>query len=128
SFSQLQTAFKEGRADSLVYFVFDLLYLDGRDQRELPLDDRKRKLASLFPNHGKGVVQYTDHFEGNGPEFFRQCCKFGLEGIISKRRDRPYRSGRTFDWLKSKCIQIDQFVIGGWTDPSGSRLGFGALV
>lgn len=128
SFALLQTAFREGRAESLIYYVFDLLYLNSKDLRELPLWRRKETLQSLLPPAGGGVLQFTEHFEGQGPEFFRQCCRFGLEGVISKRRDRPYRSGRNYDWLKSKCVQVDQFVVGGWTDPAGSRLGFGALV
>lgn len=129
SFPLLQSAFRGGRADSLVYFVFDLLYLNGEDLRELPLKQRKERLAGLVPpGTPRGSLQFAEHFVGDGPEFFRQCCRFGLEGIISKRQDSPYRSGRSYDWLKSKCIQIDQFVVGGYTDPSKSRLGFGALV
>lgn len=128
-FQALQNAFRDGNSQNLRFYVFDLLYFDGRDLRKLPLDERKELLAGLFPKSGKrGPLRYSQHVLGNGPEFFKQAAKLGLEGIICKRRDRPYLSGRSYDWLKVKCVQTEEFVIGGYTDPSGARSGFGALL
>lgn len=129
SFAALQTAFREGRSDQLVYFVFDLLYLNGYDLTGAPLEERKRQLAALLqavdPN---GPIRLAEHIAGDGPQFFEQARKLGLEGIVSKRRDGAYVAGRSHDWLKIKCAQRDEFVIGGYTDPSGARTGFGALL
>jgi len=113
-----------------VYFVFDLLRLDGKDLRALPLEERKARLADLVaPRRGApGVVRYSDHVVGNGGAFFRLACQNGLEGIISKRRDKPYVPGRGGTWQKTKCLQRQELVIGGFTDPEGSRQGIGALL
>ena len=108
--------------------VFDLLFLDGEDLRELPLEERKAKLAALGLPTDRGRVRYVEHIEGNGPEFFEQAERRGLEGIVSKRRDRPYASGRGMDWVKTKAHQRAEFVVGGFTEPAGSRSGFGALL
>ena len=111
------------------YFIFDLLYLDGKDLTQLPLVERKKILAELLSKKDcPPTIHFSEHIEGNGPAFLREACKKGLEGIVSKRRDRPYIPGRSTDWLKIKCIQTDEFVIGGYTDPTGKRLGFGALL
>jgi bifunctional non-homologous end joining protein LigD len=128
SFQALQNAFRERRTGQLVYYVFDLVYLDGYDLRPCALEQRKRLLAELLRDSGQKRLQYTDHMEGEGPEFFRQCCRMGLEGSISKRRDRPYRSGRRRDWVKAKCVLREEFVIGGFTEPTGKRTGIGALL
>ena len=86
-------------------------------------------LAELLSQQNKnGRIRYCDHIEGNGPDFSRECCRLGLEGIISKRPDRPYVAGRGIDWLKAKCLQHEEFIIGGFTDPQSSRQGFGALL
>jgi bifunctional non-homologous end joining protein LigD len=129
SFQGLQNQGK-GAADgqSLVYFVFDLLHLDGHDLRPLPLEARKAVLAQLVGLGKHGVIRYADHVVGNGPAFFAQACKTHLEGIVSKRRDRPYITGRAPDWVKTKCIQRQEFVIGGFTLPNGGRKGIGALL
>src|SRR6185436_14104235 len=76
----------------------------------------------------KERIRYSAHVDGNGDSFFAHACKTGLEGIISKRRDQPYRAGRHGDWVKTKCVQRQEFVIGGFTDPEGSRIGIGALL
>ena len=97
------------------YYVFDLIELDGKDLRKLPLSTRKDKLKSLLS--GKGVSDwliYSDHFVGDGPAVYQGACKAGLEGVISKRADAPYHSGRTKDWLKIKCGMEQEFVIIGW--------------
>ncbi len=73
-------------------------------------------------------MQFSQHIVGNGPAFLKEVCKKKLEGIVCKRRDRPYSAGRGYDWLKVKCLKNDEFVIGGYTDPAGARTGFGALL
>jgi bifunctional non-homologous end joining protein LigD len=126
SFEALQNAL--GRGDHrLVYYAFDLLYLDGFDLRKVPLLRRKELLSSLLQNE-KGPIRFSDHYQGAGEDLFHRACGYGLEGIISKRADRPHVSGRTRDWLKIKCRHSQEFVIGGFTDPAGSRPSFGALL
>jgi bifunctional non-homologous end joining protein LigD len=130
NFQLLQNAFGEDRTAPLVYYVFDLLYLDGRDLRSLPLEERKEKLATLLKKSRSksGPIRYSDHVVGDGDTVFAQAGKLGLEGIVSKRLDRPYRAGRGYDWLKIKTSQREEFVIGGYTDPEGSREAFGSLL
>ncbi|HEY4312781.1 MAG TPA: non-homologous end-joining DNA ligase [Pirellulales bacterium] len=129
SFQALQSALSEKAYDRMFYYVFDILYLDGYDLRGVILEDRKKILASVLARQtATSRIHYCDHIEGDGPEFLRQCCGHGLEGIISKRRDRPYLAGRGGDWVKAKCIQHEEFVIGGFTDPTGTRQGFGAIL
>ncbi|HVT60409.1 MAG TPA: DNA ligase D [Thermoanaerobaculia bacterium] len=115
-------------APEIVYFAFDLLYLDGYDLRQAPLEARKEALRTLLEGAGQGPIRWSDHVIGQGEDFFRQACSFGLEGIVAKRLDLPYRSGRSKDWLKVKCLERQELVIGGFTDPEGARVGFGALL
>ena len=124
SFQALQNAGANDAA--LVYFVFDLLRLDGEDLTKLPLEQRKARLAKLV--RGTGVLRYSDHVIGNGKAAFARACELGLEGIISKRRDQPYQPGRGRTWLKTKCTHRQELVIGGYTDPDGARTGLGALL
>ncbi|MBF0305354.1 MAG: DNA ligase D [Alphaproteobacteria bacterium] len=126
AFEALQQAIGEGRSGAMSYFVFDLLHLDGWDLRGVALEDRKRLLAALVG--GEGPIRYSDHVEGRGPETLRKACAFALEGVVSKRRDRPWRAGRGRDWIKSKCLARQEFVIGGFTPPAGSRSGLGAVL
>jgi bifunctional non-homologous end joining protein LigD len=129
NFQALQNAFREGGAPRLVYQAFDLLHLDGRDLRNVPLVQRKARLKELLAGaDSRGMLQFTDHVEGSGPEVFRESCRLGLEGIVSKRGDRRYVAGRSYDWLKTKCVEREEFVIGGFTEPGGSRHGLGALL
>ncbi len=101
---------------SIRYFLFDLLSLDGKDWRKKPLKQRRDKLAALMAEKGvSNFLVYADHVEGAGAEFLAQACAAGLEGIVSKRADRPYLSGRGRDWLKIKCTRGDEFVIGGYS-------------
>ncbi|WP_373649823.1 DNA ligase D [Schlesneria sp. DSM 10557] len=128
-FQSLQNAFRDRGTEQLRYYVFDLLYLDGKDLREQPLQERKQALQTLLEstsNHRS--IQYSEPIMGRGDVFLKQACKLHLEGIICKRLDQPYRPGRGTDWLKVKCLKHEEFVIGGFTDPSGSRTGFGALL
>jgi len=129
SFQALQQSFAKGAAN-LVYFAFDLLALDGEDLRARPLEERKARLAKLVaPKRGApGVIRFSDHVIGNGAAFFALACRSGLEGIVSKRRDKPYAPGRGLAWQKTKCLSRQEFVIGGFTDPEGSRQGIGALL
>ncbi len=110
-----------------MFFAFDLLYLDGFDLTAAALEDRKSALAQIVPAHSEGILRYSDHQAGRGPEFFRQACGYELEGIVSKRRDRPYHAGRSDSWIKVKCSNRDEFVVIGFTDPAGHRHGLGAL-
>jgi bifunctional non-homologous end joining protein LigD len=107
-------------------FVFDLLAFDDFDLRPLALETRKSILARLI--RGEGPVRYCDHVTGKGKAFFRAVSKARLEGMMAKRRESPYRGARSSDWLKIKCPLVRRFVIGGWTDPAGSRTHFGALL
>lgn len=128
SFQALQNALAGGDGGHLAYFVFDLLHRDGYDTRALPLIERKAQLREIVGD-GAGTVRVGPEVRGNGPEFFRQACRLGLEGIVSKRADAAYAAGvRTRDWLKVKCVQRQEMVIGGYTEPQGSRIGFGALL
>lgn len=128
NFQRLQNFMKGSGASQLVYFAFDLLHLDGRDLRGAALESRKRILERLLPADATGSLRYSHDWIGEGEALYRECCRRGLEGIISKRRDQPYRPERGRDWLKIKCMQRQEFVIGGFTEPAGSRIGLGALL
>jgi bifunctional non-homologous end joining protein LigD len=128
SFAALQDHLSRGDTADLVFFAFDLLYRDGCDLTGASLEDRKAALAEIVASGGDGPVRYSDHQQGRGPDFFRHACRYALEGIIAKRRDRPYRAGRGPDWLKIKCHKGDEFVVIGFTEPAGQRHGFGALL
>jgi bifunctional non-homologous end joining protein LigD len=129
SFQALQNVIGSAPPRDLVYFVFDLLHLDGEDVARLPLERRKARLKRLLAPLGvEQPIRYADHIIGRGPEFFKQACRHRLEGIVSKRRDLPYQGGRSQSWLKAKCRKRQEFVIGGFTEPEGSRLGIGALL
>ncbi|MBA3234310.1 MAG: ATP-dependent DNA ligase, partial [Propionibacteriales bacterium] len=111
---------------AVFYYVFDMLHLDGHSTRGLPLRERKSLLRELFD--WDDPLRFTTHRNADGEECFADACAKGWEGLIAKRADAPYQSGRTRDWLKFKCEQGQEFVIGGWTDPQGSRAAFGALL
>ena len=129
SFQALQNAFDTRSETNLVYYVFDLLYLDGYDLMKTPLIDRKHMLASLLENQEDStLIRYSDHIAGKGDVVFAEACRSGMEGIISKRIDAPYLGSRNKNWVKVKCGQRQEFVIGGYTEPSGSRMKFGALL
>jgi bifunctional non-homologous end joining protein LigD len=108
------------------YYLFDVLWADGRDVRPLPLLERKKILRGLLSFDDP--LRFTEHRDTEGEAYYRQACAQGWEGLIAKRADAPYRSGRTKDWLKFKCESGQEFVIGGFTDPQRSRIGFGALL
>jgi len=108
------------------YYLFDLLSLDGHDLREHPLHRRKTLLRNAFRFHDP--IRYCEHRERDGEAYYQHARTQGWEGLIAKRADSPYRGGRSDDWLKFKCVRGQEFVVGGFTDPQGSRAGFGALL
>jgi bifunctional non-homologous end joining protein LigD len=117
---------KRAKPSPVVYVVFDLLYADGRDLRDLPLEERKRRLEeAIVPDRG---VMYSKHVETHGKQLFALAEQRGLEGIVGKVRTSKYRSIRSREWVKIKAKARQEFVIGGWTEPRGSRKGFGALL
>jgi bifunctional non-homologous end joining protein LigD len=127
AFSALQSAFRNGATSQLTYCVFDLLYLDGYDVRSCPLEERKRLLATILRKPPRRV-QYVEHIEERGQEFFEQCRNLGLEGVVCKRADRGHRPGRGDDWIKVKCNRQEDFVVCGYMDPSARRRGLGSLI
>ena len=118
-FPALQAALSEGRSGDLIYFGFDLLFLDGEDLRSLPLSERKARLSRLLQDRSDKRLRYVDHFETSGDAVLQSACRMSLEGIISKRLDAPYRSDRSDNWTKSKCRAGHEVVIGGWTGEPG---------
>jgi bifunctional non-homologous end joining protein LigD len=129
SFQALQNAMDGPGKGALVYYAFDLLSREGEDLTRQTLEARKEALADLLAGVGKGsAIRYSDHVVGRGKAMFAEACKRGLEGIIAKRRDAPYRGGRVGSWLKVKCTARQELVIVGYTDPQGSRSGFGSLL
>jgi bifunctional non-homologous end joining protein LigD len=120
-FAALQAALSEGKTKDLVFFVFDLLFVEGEDLRRLPLSERKAQLESFVAEHAgkKSLIKYVDHYITEGDAVLESACRMNLEGIISKRLDAPYRSGRGGDWVKAKCRAGHEVVIGGWTHQSG---------
>ncbi len=126
SFQALQNVLSAESGARPLYYAFDLPYLDGYDLRDAPLVERKQLLRSIVGD--TPVVRFSDHVEGDGPTFFEQACRMGLEGIVSKRADAPYQAVRGRNWQKIKCSLRQEFVIGGYTDPQGARSGFGALL
>lgn len=138
-FRRLQGALSEGKTGKLVYQVFDLRYLDsdisgarrGVSLDDVPLRERKKLLAQVCEHvkiGSSGILRYTDHVEGQGEAFFEQASRKGLEGIVSKRADSIYRGRRNRDWVKTKTERQAEFVVGGYTDPQGTRSGFGSLL
>jgi len=127
SFSMIQAASDSGNAAALVFFLFDLLYLDGEDFSGRPLVQRKERLAALLSNVSS-PLHYTDHQIGHGRAFHEKACAASLEGIVSKRADAPYAPGNRGLWVKVKCLHREEFVVVGWTDPEGTRPRLGALL
>ncbi len=129
SFAQLQSAFDEHKPTPLTYFVFDLLHLNGVNLRGQPLIERKRLLAELLASLPPDAdIRLSQHIEANGREMFAEACRMGAEGVVSKRRDAPYVSGRSSSWVKVKCVRGQEFVVGGFTLPSNGSRGVGALL
>jgi bifunctional non-homologous end joining protein LigD len=126
-FARLKEEITNGDENHFVYDVFDLLFLDGEDLRRLPLLERKAKLKRLLKGAPRNV-RYLDHIVGRGAEFFTNACVHGLEGIIAKRADAPYSSGRNNHWLKIKCTKRQELVVAGYTPPSAGGHALGSLI
>jgi len=127
-FELLQAALSERAWDCVVYFVFDLLLCDGVDWRGEPLAIRQARLGKLLRTTDRGPVRRVISHQGSGADFLEATRTLGLEGMIAKRMDRPYRSGRSRDWLKIKTEGRAELVVVGFTPPSANRQGFGALL
>lgn len=126
SLQALQNALSGTNRAEAIYYAFDLPYLNGYDLRRVELEERKALLKRLIAE--SGILRYSEHFPVEGAKFIAQVCNLGLEGMVSKRRDSAYEGRRGNTWLKLKCARQQEFVIGGFTDPEGSRRGFGALL
>jgi bifunctional non-homologous end joining protein LigD len=125
SFPRLQAALSAGKDHTLYFQLFDLLHLDGWDLRDCALLERKRVLQGL--DAWQGMLRYSDHQVGQAARLLDEARRLGLEGIVCKRADAPYRAGRGHAWLKVKCRGREEFVVLGWTPPQGSRTGLGSL-
>lgn len=122
-FAALQAALSDGDSRNLIFFAFDLLFIEGEDLRKRPLSERKQRLKELLEEQPRTVtsrLRYVEHFETAGDAVLESACRMNLEGIISKQLDAPYRSGRVGDWMKAKCRAGHEVVIGGWTHQSGN--------
>jgi bifunctional non-homologous end joining protein LigD len=131
SFQLLQNQMKRGDDASLVEYLFDMPYCEGYDLTKTPLVERKEALARLILSanpRNDGPFRYSDHIPGQGENVLQNACQSGMEGIISKRADSGYQEHRSTSWLKIKCLKQQEFVIGGYSAPKGSRVGFGALL
>ena len=122
SFSTLQNDLTTGRTDRMVYYAFDLLFLDGFDIRAATLIDRKSVLADVLTENKPPHVLYSEHWEKDGEKIYRHACAMKLEGTISKLRNAPYRSERSDAWIKNKCVQRDTFVIVGFIPEAGRHI------
>jgi bifunctional non-homologous end joining protein LigD len=119
-FAALQEDLARGCGNRLVYYIFDLLYLDGFDIRAAPLVERKRLLGELLSETGRGPILFGEHIDGNGHKMFENACAMGLEGIVSKQRDAPYRSGRSESWIKVKCTKTGDYPIIAFVEKLGA--------
>jgi DNA ligase D-like protein (predicted ligase) len=127
SFSLIQNASDAGNSGALVFFLFDLLHLDGEAVASMPVTERKERLRELLSGVGS-PLHLSDHQIGRGRAFYDHACALKVEGIVSKRIDAPYAPGNRGLWLKVKCLNREEFVVIGWTDPEGSRPWLGALL
>jgi bifunctional non-homologous end joining protein LigD len=126
-FAALQAALSEGKADRFVFYAFDLIYADGYDLRGVALTERKGALRALLPR-GAGPLRQSEDFDTEGEIVLENACRLSLEGIVSKRGDAPYRSGRNRDWIKSKCSHRQEFVIAGYVPSTTGANAIGSLV
>ncbi len=128
SFQKLQQSIKAGDT-GFVFQIFDVIYVEGFYLRKTPLKERKLLLAELLESvDERSPLRYSDHVEGNGAQFFKQACEFGIEGVVSKLANSTYDSTRSHSWIKSKCIKRQEFVIAGFMPSEKGFPGFGALV
>jgi bifunctional non-homologous end joining protein LigD len=127
-FAKLQSAFDEHKPTDLTYFCFDLLHLDGHNLRAAGVVERKELLRQLLQNAESEALRFSEHLEADGQKMFSEACRLGAEGIVSKRKDAKYTSGRSPAWTKTKCILQQEFVVGGYTHPAKGGEGLGALL
>jgi bifunctional non-homologous end joining protein LigD len=128
SFQALQNAFDSSRTGDIVFYLFDAPFLDGRDLRQEPLQQRREWLRLALGETPPEGLRYSDTFDVQPRDLVASACKMGLEGIIGKQRSAPYVSRRSDSWIKLKCTQRQEFVIAGYTDPKGGRVGLGSLL
>jgi bifunctional non-homologous end joining protein LigD len=127
-FQALQNAFEAGRSGNILYYLFDLPYLNGVDLREVPVEERRAALATVLGSHEQSLLRFSEAFDETPDALLNSACQMQMEGLIGKRLGSPYVSRRSSDWIKLKCKHRQEFVIVGYTDPKGSRSAFGALL
>jgi bifunctional non-homologous end joining protein LigD len=128
NFQALQNAFDSNRPQDIVIYLFDIPFLNGYDLRGVPLEQRRAILRALLEEVDDSVLRFSNNFDFSADDLLKSACDMALEGIIGKRRDSGYTSGRSSAWIKLKCRRRQEFVIGGYSEPSGSRAAFGALL
>ncbi|SET57639.1 DNA ligase D [Variovorax sp. OV084] len=127
-FQALQNAFDSGATSSIVYWLFDAPFLDGEDLRDLPVEERRARLAQLLGKKPPALLRLSETFDASPRDLLASSARIGFEGIVGKRKGSPYVSRRSPDWIKLKNQQRQEFVIGGYTTPKGTRSGFGSLL
>lgn len=127
-FQALQNAFDRGTTSSIVYWLFDAPFLDGQDLRDEPVEERRAHLTRLLGKRPPATLHLSEAFDASPRDLLASSARIGFEGIVGKRKGSPYVSRRSADWIKLKNQQRQEFVIGGYTAPKGSRSGFGALL
>jgi bifunctional non-homologous end joining protein LigD len=127
-FQALQNAFEAGRSGNILYYLFDLPYLNGVDLREVPVEERRAALATILGAQNNPLLRYSEAFDETPDALLNSACQMQMEGLIGKRLGSPYVSRRSGDWIKLKCKHRQEFVVVGYTDPKGSRSAFGALL
>ncbi|MBX8624459.1 DNA ligase D [Pseudomonas glycinae] len=127
-FQALQNAFDSGRSENIVYYLFDLPYLNGVDLREVAVEERRAALATVLKTHQDPLLRFSEAFDETPQALLNSACQMRMEGLIGKRLGSPYVSRRSSDWIKLKCKHRQEFVIVGYTDPKGARSSFGALL
>lgn len=127
-FQALQNAFDSGRSGNILYYLFDMPYLNGVDLREVPVEERRVALATVLKPNEDPLLRFSDAFAEEPDALLNSACQMQMEGLIGKRLGSPYVSRRSNDWIKLKCKHRQEFVVVGYTDPKGSRNAFGALL
>ncbi|WON73374.1 DNA ligase D [Nitrosospira sp. Is2] len=128
NFQALQNAFDSARTQNIIYYLFDVPFYDGYDLRRVPLTQRREMLSSLLESSSSSHIRFSEVFDVPAADIIASACRLGLEGVIGKRKTSAYLSRRSSDWIKLKCTQRQEFIIGGYTDPKGSRAGIGSLL
>jgi len=127
-FQALQNAFEAGSSGSIMYYLFDMPYLNGVDLREVPVEERRAALSTVLGGHEQPLLRFSEAFDETPDALLNSACQMQMEGLIGKRLGSPYVSRRSSDWIKLKCKHRQEFVVVGYTDPKGARIAFGALL